>query len=327
MTFLIFEMKNTNIHFPFVLLLLVLISAGCSKEKRSNEAALKMQEFVIDISQYARGIDPDFIVIPQNGIELAYNDAEPDFSCNLDNSYINAIDGIGIEELYYNGTFHWDDYRQPLAAELYYHTRILVSEYVNCSTMANDAYDMNYNEGYICFVRESDNYDYTKIPSWIPAENDSDITILTEARNFLYLINTEKYSSKQAFIDAVAATNYDVILMDLFFEDDAFTSAEIEQLKTKANGAQRLVIAYMNIGSAENYRYYWQDDWKLHNPNWIKKKYEGYDDEFWVEFWNEDWQKIIFGNNDSYTKKIIDAGFDGAYLDNVEAYYFLYYKD
>ncbi|MDX9931725.1 MAG: endo alpha-1,4 polygalactosaminidase, partial [Bacteroidales bacterium] len=94
-----------------------------------------------------------------------------------------------------------------------------------------------------------------------------------------------------------------------------------------ANGAQRLVIAYMNIGSAENYRYYWQDDWKLHNPNWIKKKYEGYDDEFWVEFWNEDWQKIIFGNNDSYTKKIIDAGFDGAYLDNVEAYYFLYYKD
>jgi len=45
-----------------------------------------------------------------------------------------------------------------------------------------------------------------------------------------------------------------------------------------------------------------------------------------VQFWNPEWQKIIYGNDDSYMKKILDAGFDGAYLDNVEAYYFLYNK-
>jgi cysteinyl-tRNA synthetase len=44
-----------------------------------------------------------------------------------------------------------------------------------------------------------------------------------------------------------------------------------------------------------------------------------------VKFWKDDWQEIIYGNEDSYIKKIIDAGFDGAYLDNVEAYYFLYF--
>ncbi len=67
-------------------------------------------------------------------------------------------------------------------------------------------------------------------------------------------------------------------------------------------------------------------DWvKLHRPNWLKKAYDGYEDEIWVEFWNEDWQNIIYGKNDSYTRKIIDARFDGVYLDNVEAYYFLYY--
>ena len=41
-------------------------------------------------------------------------------------------------------------------------------------------------------------------------------------------------------------------------------------------------------------------------------------------FANKDWQEIIYGNDDSYAKKIIDAGFNGVYLDNIEAYYFLY---
>jgi len=63
------------------------------------------------------------------------------------------------------------------------------------------------------------------------------------------------------------------------------------------------------------------------HPLFIKRKYEGYDDEYWVRFWKPEWHKIIYGNDDSYIKKILDAGFDGAYLDNVEAYYFLYFRD
>ena len=38
--------------------------------------------------------------------------------------------------------------------------------------------------------------------------------------------------------------------MDIFFSDEEeFTAAEIESLKIKQNGGQRLVIAYMSIGS------------------------------------------------------------------------------
>lgn len=144
---------------------------------------------------------------------------------------------------------------------------------------------------------------------------------------FLYIINSERFSNKQDFIKAIASTNFDVVLIDLFFENNIFTTSDINQLKFKANGAKRLVIAYINIGAAETYRYYWKSNWKLHHPSWIKKKYSGYDDEYWVKFWHKDWQKIIFGNDNSYIKKIIDAGFDGAYLDNVEAYYFLYYDE
>lgn len=40
-----------------------------SKEKQSDKAAEKMQDLVINISNYARSFNPNFIIIPQNGIE------------------------------------------------------------------------------------------------------------------------------------------------------------------------------------------------------------------------------------------------------------------
>jgi len=203
----------------------------------------------------------------------------------------------------------------------------MVSEFVTDNNNTSDAFLRNYSEGFICFTRSSDNYHYKQIPDSIPYENTSNITNLSLAQNYLYLINTDNYSSKQEMINAISATNFDVILIDLFFEGTEFTSSEINQLKTKANGGQRLVISYVNIGSAEKFRYYWKKNWGLHHPLWLKRKYDGYDDEFWVKFWKKDWQEIIYGNDNSYMKKIINAGFDGAYLDNVEAYYFLYYKD
>jgi cysteinyl-tRNA synthetase len=186
---------------------------------------------------------------------------------------------------------------------------------------------LKYNEGFICFPRTSSNYHYTQVPDSVIQPNTNDITQLSQAQNYLYLISTDNFSSKQGMINAIAATNYDIVLIDLFFNEEEWTSSEIGQLKNKANGGQRKVISYISIGSAEKFRYYWKKGWGLHHPLWLKRKYEGYDDEFWVKFWKKDWQDIIYGNDDSYMKKILNAGFDGAYLDNVEAYYFLYYKD
>jgi len=204
---------------------------------------------------------------------------------------------------------------------------VLVSEYISSNSLENDAYSKNSNEGWLSFVRTKNNYDYIEIPDTIPNENDNDIRKLADAQNYLYLISTENYSSKSAFINDIAATNYDVVLIDLFFGDEELTSSDINQLKQKANGGERLVISYISIGSAEKYRYYWKNGWGHHHPLFLKRKYDGYPDEFWVKFWRPQWQEIIYGNDDSYMKKILDAGFDGAYLDNVEAFYFLYYKD
>lgn len=284
-----------------------------------------MQDFVINISNYAREYDPDFIIIPQNGIELAFNNADQNDGLNA--PYLSSINGIGVEELFYNGDYSLDNERLSMLQQLKALKMIMVSEFVTNNDNISDAFTKNYNQGFICFTRNSDNYHYIQIPDSVPKENTTDISSLSLAQNYLYLISTDNYSSKQDMINAISATNFDVILMDLFFEETEFTSSEIDQLKLKANGGQRLVLSYISIGSAEKYRYYWKNNWGLHHPLWLKRKYDGYDDEFWVKFWKKDWQDIIYGSDNSYMKKIINAGFDGAYLDNVEAYYFLYYKE
>ena len=52
------------------------------------------------------------------------------------------------------------------------------------------------------------------------------------------------------------------------------------------------------------------------NPNWAGN--------FKVKYWNTEWQNIIYGNDNSYLKKILNAGFDGVYLDIIDA--FEYYE-
>ncbi|NTV83242.1 MAG: hypothetical protein HGA23_02945 [Bacteroidales bacterium] len=310
-------MKNS-----LIILFIVFLLISCSKEKHTDEAAVKMQDFVVDISAYCRSFDQDFIIIPQNGVELAYLGTDP--GQGLNDAYLAAIDGLGNEELFYNGPLAVDEERLDMLRDLKQTKKIMVADYVTDDSDIPDAISRNQNEGFICFPRKGDNYDYSQVPDSVIHGNSLDINTLEQAENYLYLISTDDFSSRQEMMNKLISTDFDLLLIDLFFEDTALSSSEIQQLKLKANGAERLLIAYINIGSAETFRYYWQDDWRLHHPSWIKKKYEGYEDEFWVEFWNKEWQDIIFGNDNSYLKKIIDADFDGAYLDNVEGYYFLY---
>jgi uncharacterized protein (TIGR01370 family) len=60
-----------------------------------------MIDFVIALSQYAKALDPDFKVIPQNAVGLlALTESNPDVP---NTAYLNAIDGIGVEDLWYDG--------------------------------------------------------------------------------------------------------------------------------------------------------------------------------------------------------------------------------
>lgn len=322
-------MKRTTV---LLLAVISVIGTSCDKpnqgdSEKCSDYRRAMRDFVIRISETARAKDNDFIVIPQNGIGLVTLGDGPD--SELASSYLAAIDGHGQEDLFYG--YPEDEMATP-ADESDYLLRylrrshaqgnsILVIDYCAQANHVADSYARCDDEGFVSFPAHRRNLDL--IPTnGIHHENANHITHLNEAQNFLYLINPENFSSRQEFINAVCATNYDMIVMDLFFDgDEPFTAAEVEQLRHKQNGGTRLVICYMSIGEAEDYRYYWQKQWKHNRPAWLEKENPDWDGNYKVRYWYSAWQELICGNDsNSYLSRILAAGFDGVYLDIIDAY-------
>ncbi|MDD2717318.1 MAG: endo alpha-1,4 polygalactosaminidase [Candidatus Wallbacteria bacterium] len=119
----------------------------------------------------------------------------------------------------------------------------------------------------------------------------------------------------------IGASAFDVVVMDYSsdgYTDGEYTRSQIEQLKNSPGG-KKILISYLCIGEAENYRYYWKPEWKDNPPSWMGTTDPDWPDNCKVKFWDENWKKIIFGAN-SYLDKILAAGFDGIYLDFIYAY-------
>lgn len=287
-----------------------------------------MRHFVQQISDYAKEANPKFIIIPQNGPELLTGNGTEAGSPVM--SYLNAIDGVGKEDLFYG--YNNDNEATPESERNYMTAymdmcerngiEVLVTDYCRVRSFVDDSYERNAARGYISFAadhRELDNIpDYPVTPYNV---NDCDIASLSEAKNFLYLLNPVNYGTKEAFLKTIQDTNYDIVIIDLFYEyNEELNASEIARVKTKANGGSRLAIAYMSIGEAENYRYYWEEIWEPYNPSWLGKENPDWPGNYKVDYWDENWHGIIYGKEDSYMKKIVDAGFDGVYLDIIDAF-------
>lgn len=121
----------------------------------------------------------------------------------------------------------------------------------------------------------------------------------------------------------LAATHSDLLVIDYSRDgtvEGAFSAREIATLKTKPDGSRRFVLAYLSIGEAESYRFYWQDDWARNRPAWLLGENPEWDGNYDIRYWDPAWQAIIFGQPASYLDQIIAAGFDGVYLDRVDAF-------
>lgn len=306
--------------------LLFLFSCSDDKETKCDVPDLdfrqEMREFVQELSLYAKNIDENFLIIPQNGQEILTTNSEPNGPLATD--YIDAIDAVGREDLFYG--YEDDDKATPAEDRDYMISfcdiakengkLVLVTDYCFTQSKMEDSYEQNEDKGYSGFAadhRELDNI--PAYPATIYNQHAGNITSTSEVKNHLFYINPNT-ATKQQFLDALKATNYDLLIIDLFYEDAALTAPDIESLKKKANGGDRLVICYMSIGEAEDYRYYWNSLDKAllckENPDW-----EG---NFAVKYWETGWKSVIYGNDQSYVKKILDAGFNGVYLDIIEAY-------
>jgi len=134
-------------------------------------------------------------------------------------------------------------------------------------------------------------------------------------------VNSWLYQLQQIDINSIAASSYDLVVMDYSSDgsaDGEFTFSQILQLKNSG----KIVLSYMSIGEAEDYRFYWQSDWTEGNPSWLGPTNPAWEGNYKVRYWMDGWKQIIMGSPDAYLDKIIAAGFDGIYLDIIDAYYF-----
>ena len=141
------------------------------------------------------------------------------------------------------------------------------------------------------------------------------------------MVDSWLYQLQNIDLGAIANSSFDLVVIDYSTdgtEDGEFTYGQINNLKKKG----KLVVAYMSIGEAENYRYYWNSSWDADDdgipdagaPSWLDRENPEWEGNYKVRYWETGWQNIIFGSPDSYLDKIMAAGFDGVYLDCIDAY-------
>ena len=147
--------------------------------------------------------------------------------------------------------------------------------------------------------------------------NDSaqNIYEISDAQNILILTDDSKYTNKDEFVKELLNTNYDIIIIKpLFHNHERFSPNDIQKLHFKKNGSKRLLIAEMNISEASPYEYYWQKDWKIGSPSWLKRLSFSTKDSIITQYWHDDWKKII----SRHFKDIINENFDGVFITGIE---------
>lgn len=145
-------------------------------------------------------------------------------------------------------------------------------------------------------------------------------------------INDFAYQLQDIDIEEIGSSKYDLIIIDYSSdgsEEGEYTSSDLLLMK---NPEDKLLLSYMSIGEAETYRFYWEENWDLNgdgipdpsSPEWLDIENPEWGGNYKVQYWSQEWQDIIFGFSESYLDRIIDAGFDGCYLDIIDA--FEYYQ-
>ncbi|HNW58941.1 MAG TPA: hypothetical protein PKI62_04650 [bacterium] len=137
-----------------------------------------------------------------------------------------------------------------------------------------------------------------------------------------------QHEGRKAYIEELAASEWDAFYIDAHFDGGSLTREEVERLKWKPRGGRRQVIAYLSIGTAELYR--WFADpvmvntdprsflhgtvengvfiparerfWDVGIPNWLLwPAYAGqYADEATPIWWHPEWRDIIVRGGSRY---------------------------
>ena len=118
----------------------------------------------------------------------------------------------------------------------------------------------------------------------------------------------------------IAESRYDMVVIEPIYTEAENTDYPIKATLARLHQNQRLVLAYIDIGQAEEWRTYWQPSWRIGAPIWIvANDPDGWEGNHPVAFWHPEWKQIWLGRS-GLVADLARQGFDGVYLDWVEAY-------
>lgn len=152
-------------------------------------------------------------------------------------------------------------------------------------------------------------------------------------------------------VEALADSRYDVIVVDPTVTHDWSFQTRLMVLKLKDSKAhdgvhRKLVLAYIDIGQAEEWRWYWHgrttyeprgqcraefvSEIQVWAPWVVACDPDGWAGNYPVAYWDRDWQDVVLGGTslgsnlnlyfNSIMDEVVQDGFDGVYLDWVEAW-------
>ena len=130
------------------------------------------------------------------------------------------------------------------------------------------------------------------------------------------------------------ASPHDMLVIDYSAngrDAGAFPAATINAFKHKPGGG--LALAYVSIGEASDFKDDWNPAWTTTGistgaltaqaPHWLGPVDPDWPESRKVRYWEAGWQHEIFNaQHTGALDKIVAQGFDAAYLDIVDAYYF-----
>ncbi len=106
--------------------------------------------------------------------------------------------------------------------------------------------------------------------------------------------------------DTIEAAPYDMIVIDYSRDGSdalALTADDVAKLQVEPDGERRIVLAYLSIGEAETYRYYWKWYWGWFfgalAPGWRGRQNSEWRGNYGVRYWQQDWQNIIFSGTNN----------------------------
>lgn len=191
----------------------------------------------------------------------------------------------------------------------------------------------------------------------LPVKASAPALPLDEIKYWAYVIQDVSRN-----MDELERSRYEMLVIEPMRTDHSDTlsrgfntASAVKRLKESAgnDGSHRkMVIAYIDIGQAEDWRWYWR--WSVHShwdpeegekpedwPEWILAHDPEWVGNFPVAYWHKDWRDIVINGSfrwkdervevpggsayggegyDSILDEVIKDGFDGIYLDWVEAF-------